>query len=171
MKPDPIIILGSSQSSGGTRLAVESIIGSSAIPVVDLKKLEILPYDYEYRNKEDDYFPLMERIINHDLIVIATPVYWYSMSAIMKAFIDRLSDLLDIRKDLSRLLRGKNLFVIASFGTSLPRGFEDPFEQTCDYMGMHYQGCSFIYHGNNSELQKGNLSMIEKGRKVLFSEN
>lgn len=169
---NPIIILGSSNSFGHTQKAILEIINNHPIPIIDLGKLNIAPYDYEYRNNNDDYISLMERIVNHDMIVLATPVYWYSMSATMKIFIDRLADLVDTRKDLGQKLKGKKLFIISSFGTSLPKGFEDTFEQTCQYMKMIYCGTSFIYSGsNNKEFLKNNKIEIEKARKVLFTNH
>lgn len=166
---NPIIIMGSSRSYGETRKSITTIIGEDqfhTIPFVDLSTLTLSPFDYDHKNRDDDYFPLMNQITNHDLIILATPVYWYTMSSQMKTFIDRLSDLLDIRKDLD--LRGKSLYVIASYGTSRPIGFEDSFSQTCDYMGMIYKGCSFIYHGEDRQLLQGNVSAIEQARSIIF---
>ncbi len=167
MTNSAIIIHGSSRSSSETDQAIKTIIDDNNIPIIDLNTLKISAYDYEHRNRDDDYLVTMERVVQHELIILATPVYWYSVSAIMKIFIDRLSDLLEIRKDIGRKLRGKKLFVIASYGTSLPRGFEDPIEQTCEYLGIKYQGCSFIYNGNNPELKKFNEVEISKARKVI----
>ena len=111
---NPIIILGSSRTFGETRKVVDSIIGNNEVPIIDLKSLDMSIYDYDHYNKNDDFIPLMEQVIKHDLIVLATPVYWYTMSATMKIFLDRLTDLLDIRKDLGRKLYGKKLFIICS---------------------------------------------------------
>ncbi len=87
----------------------------------------------------------------------------------MKTFIDRFSDLLSIRKDLGRQLRGKRILVVASFSTSMPKGFEDPFSQTCEYMGIKYEGCSFIYNGNDVELIKNNALYINKAKEILLA--
>ena len=171
-KMSHIVILGSSRSFGNTKKAVHEIIGECEIPVVDLNTLDIKPYDYEYRNKSDDFMPLVERIIEFETIVLATPVYWYTMSATMKIFIDRINDLLHIRKDLGRQLRGKNLFVIASFNSDLPRGFEDTFEQTCKHLGMKYLGTSFICSGtNNQELLDNNKNESEKAKLIFDTRN
>ena len=83
---NPIIIVGSSRSSGNTRKAVDLIIGNSSIPIIDLKTLNKSIYDYEHQNKNDDFLPLIEGIMGQDLLVLATPVYWYTMSATMKIF-------------------------------------------------------------------------------------
>lgn len=170
---NPIIILGSSRSHGETRKAVDLIVGTNQIPTIDLKTLNISIYDYEHQNKDDDFMPLMEGIMEHDLIVLATPVYWYTMSATMKIFLDRLTDLLEIRKDLGRKLRGKNLFIISSIGTtSLPQGFEDAFWQTAKYLNMEYEGCSFICstNNNNIEVRQFNDLEIAKARNILFKK-
>lgn len=162
-----IIIQGSSRSNGETRKSIQMIVGENDIPIVDLKTMNISGYDYDNLNERDDYISLMERVVQHDLIVLATPVYWYSMSALMKIFIDRLSDLTSIRKDIGRKLRGKKLFIIASFNTSLPQGFEDPFSQTCSYLGMTYLGCSYIYHGEDHALQNFSKQETEKAQQLL----
>ncbi len=163
-----IAILGSSRSFGYTRKALDTIIQGSEIEVIDLKNLNIMPYDYLYQNQSDDFKALMERIITFDTIILATPVYWYTMSALMKIFIDRLSDLLDVQKDMGRRLRGKNIFVVSSFATSLPKGFEDTFEQICTYLGMNYRGTSFICSDeNNVECYKNNVDEIEKAKFTL----
>lgn len=163
-----IVIFGSARSVGHTSKVLDTVLGENTIPIVDLNTLNIAPYDYEYRNQSDDFIPLIERILSYDTLLLATPVYWYSMSTIMKIFLDRISDVLNLRKDLGRQLRGKQLFVIASFNTSYPRGFEDTFEQICEYLGMHYLGTSFVYSGTeNLEFLNNNIAQIEKAQKIL----
>ena len=165
---NPIIILGSSRSHGNTRKVIDQIISKKDVPLVDLNTLNIQPYDYEYLNQSDDFMPLIERIIAFDTIILATPVYWYTMSATMKIFLDRITDLLHIRKDLWRKMGHKKLFVVASFGTSLPKGFEDTFSQTCQYLGFEYVGTSFVYVGQNEEqFANSNQQAIEKANMVL----
>lgn len=163
-----IIIFGSSRRFGNTRKVINDILGQSQIELIDLNTLKISPFDYEHRNSNDDFIPTIERLIAYDTWIIATPVYWYSMSAQHKIFFDRFSDLLSIRKDLGRQLRGKNLFVIASFQTSYPEGFEDMFEQICKYLGMQYLGASFICSETEDiVLLKNNVDHIEKARSIL----
>ncbi len=167
-KKDCIIIMGSARSQGNTKQALSMIPGISGAPMVDLKELDIKPYDYEYKNQNDDFLALIHRLVEYDTWVLATPVYWYSMSSTMKTFIDRISDLLDIHKDVARKLRGKRLFVVASYNTSLPKGFEDTFEQTCGYLGIEYLGTSFIYSGTeNSELLQNNIDELQKSECIF----
>ncbi|WP_115332981.1 flavodoxin family protein [Legionella busanensis] len=165
-----VIIFGSSRSFGNTRKVVDEILGHSGIELIDLNEFNIGLFDYEYRNRNDDFIPLIEKLIAYDTWIIATPVYWYSMSTQHKIFFDRFSDLLKIRKDLGRKLRSKKLFVIASFQSSYPRGFEDIFEQICEYIGMEYLGSSFFYSGiENAEFLQNNILHVEKMKLDILS--
>jgi len=136
-----VVILGTSRSKGNTRRVLETIISGRPVEIVDLSKLQLSAYDYEHQNAGDDFIPLIESIASKQLLILATPVYWFTMSAQLKIFIDRLGDLFTIRNDLGRLLRGKSLAVVAS-GTNreLPPGFESAFRLTCEYLGMQYVG-------------------------------
>lgn len=164
-----VIIFGSSRSFGNTRKIVAEILDYSGIELLDLNKFEISPFDYEHRNRNDDFIPLIESLIGYDTWIIATPVYWYSMSTQHKIFFDRFSDLLDIRKDLAHKLYNKKLFVIASFQSSYPRGFEDTFLQICEYLGMEYLGCCFFYSGTeNTEFLQKNIAHIEKVKSLFL---
>lgn len=151
MKRSRIVIFGSSRNDGNTRQALELVLASIPHDFTDLEALKITPFDYGNLNQNDDFLPLMEKILKYDDIILATPVYWYAASAQMKTFIDRWSDLLTIRKDLGTQLANKNLFVICSYGTEFPLGcasFEAPLRLTSDYMNMNYGGCFYYYSGN-----------------------
>lgn len=171
---NPIIILGSADSFGETYKAVKIILnGREDIPIVDLNNLDITPFDYKHHNKYDDYLPLMEKILKYDLIVLATPTYWYSMSAQMKIFIDRLSDILSVRRDIKEKLCKKHLFVITTYNVSTIKSFEETFVETCKYMNMVYRGCSFIrsdkYYTNklDKSILDENTWQIEKAREII----
>lgn len=141
-KANTVIILGSSRSHGDTRQVADFLAGQTGSDLIDLNDFDISYFDYEHRNAGDDFLPLMERVIaNYDRIVFATPVYWYSMSAVMKTFFDRLSDLLKIRKELGRQLRGKSMAVLScSRADDVDYDFEIPFRLSANYLGMDYLG-------------------------------
>lgn len=158
----PIVLLGSSRGDGGTSQAIQSVFQSTPAPIVYLSELDISYYDYSHANAHDDFMTIAQQMVMHNPIILATPVYWYTMSAMMKTFIDRWSDLLEIRKDIGRRLAGKELYVITSYANSLPRGFEEPFSQTCDYFEIEYKGCYYYYNGNDSYLRHQNHLQAEK---------
>ncbi len=142
MSSRKVIILGSSRKDGDTRMIVDRLQVLSGWDLIDLNDYDISYYDYEHRNAGDDYLPLMRRLIEkYEVMIFATPVYWYSMSGIMKVFFDRFTDLLEIDKDLGRRLRGKKMAAIScSIGNHLGDAFWLPFRETAGYLGMKYLG-------------------------------
>lgn len=141
MKTRAIAILGSSRSNGNTRRLLEIVLNDRPVEVIDVARLDIGYYDYRHRNADDDFARLAPKLIEVRAIVFATPVYWYAMSAPLKTFIDRLSDLLEVRREIGRALRGRIGYLVASSTQSvLPPGFETPFQMTCDYLEMRWGG-------------------------------
>jgi multimeric flavodoxin WrbA len=146
-----LVILGSSRKDGDTRKIVDELIEISGWDVIDLNDYDFSYYDYEHKNLDDDYLDLMRKIIaDYDVLIFATPVYWYSMSGIMKVFFDRITDLLDEEKDLGRKLRGKSLAAIScSGGDNLGESFWLPFSETARYLGMNYLGHTHTVAGHD----------------------
>ena len=150
MQKRVIIIFGSSDSNGKTRQLVNELRTGTDWDFIDLNTKTIGYFDYKFKNQDDDFIPLMRNIIeNYDLIIFATPVYWYTMSGIMKVFFDRISDLLKIHKPIGRQLRGMEMAVICSGAdTNLVDGFYMPFRESAKYLGMTYLG---DFYGNLEE--------------------
>ena len=142
MENKTVIILGSSRKNGNTTNIVDEISKEHNIDVVNLSDYSISYYDYESKNREDDFLPLIRRILEeYDTLIFATPIYWYNMSGIMKVFFDRFSDLIRIEKETGRKLRGKKIGVISnSHDTEIEESFYIPFKKTADYLGMEYLG-------------------------------
>ncbi len=140
--PSILIVQGSSRSHGNTRLVVDQLRQALSADFVDLHDLQIGPFDYEFRHRDDDFIPLMRDFTaRYDTLLVATPVYWYSMSGILKDFFDRISDLLKIEKETGRLLRGKNLAMLSCSGADdRISSFSDVFVASADYLGMNYLG-------------------------------
>jgi multimeric flavodoxin WrbA len=115
MRTKAIIIQGSSNSYGDTNKTVTYINEKFGIEIIDLKTKHIGQFDYEFKNRDDDFLPLIKDTLEkYDLLILATPVYWYTMSGIMKKFFDRISDFLKIDKDNGRNFRGKQMAVLSS---------------------------------------------------------
>ena len=163
-----IVIFGSARGDGDTKAAVLQVLHGIAYDFIDLATLQISAYDYEHKNQNDDFLPLVEKMVTYDDIILATPVYWYAASAQMKTFIDRWSDLLSIRKELGRKLAGKNLFVISSYSADSQASrvsFETPIQMTCAYMNMVYGGCFYALPEKNAS---GNTSEDKNRERDAF---
>jgi multimeric flavodoxin WrbA len=94
-------VIGSPRKNGNTHVLVSKIlegmhnegISTEIIFLNDLLIKECDGCHVCWKNekcvKKDDMSNLYEKIIESDVIVFGTPVYWYGPTALMKGFIDR----------------------------------------------------------------------------------
>ncbi|MCT4622915.1 MAG: NAD(P)H-dependent oxidoreductase [Schleiferiaceae bacterium] len=146
-----MIIQGSARSEGNTKAVVTLLQQKLNADVIDLKKLDYSGFDYAHANREDDFLPTMKKLVQYDLFLFVTPVYWYSMSGLMKNFFDRITDCLKIDKETGRKLRGLKMAAVACGSDDLEaEGFFIPFQKSADYLGMTYKGSlhTWAHHGN-----------------------
>ncbi len=142
-----IAVIGSSRRNGNTGKLIDLIAKELNIEVIDLSLKNISPFDYEHKNADDDFMPLMNHLLKYDNIIFVSPVYWFSMSAQMKVFIDRMSDFLSIEelKSKGRELRSKAGYVVStSVSDNIADSFIDSFTNTFDYLGLEYGGCIHV---------------------------
>jgi multimeric flavodoxin WrbA len=161
-----IALLSSSRRLGNTGQLIDRIALELDIEVVDLARQRMSSFDYEHLNRNDDFEPLMQRVLEHQQIIFATPIYWYAVSPAMKVFLDRLSDLLELPDLLSegRRLRGKNAYVACtSIGNEPSAAFMDAFLETFNYLGMHFGGVAHV------NCQDGYLPAIHDSEAVAFA--
>lgn len=91
------------------------------------------PYDYNHHHEADDFLPLARAMTRAQAIVFASPVYWYSMSAQMKTFFDRMTDLTETHKALGKALAGTSVFAVSTSGSkTAPQCFVAPFAGAAD---------------------------------------
>lgn len=138
-----IILFASSRRHGNTGRLADRIANELEAELIDLGEKNISAFDYEHRNRNDDFEPLMEKVLGFDNIVFASPVYWYSVAPPMKVFIDRISDFLDLPDllDKGRRLRGKKGYVICTSISDVPdEPFINAFKNTFSYLGMDFGG-------------------------------
>jgi multimeric flavodoxin WrbA len=164
-----IALLGSSRRHGNTGQLVDDVATQLDIEVVDLGQLRLSPYDYEHRNRGDDFEPLMKRVLECDHIIVGSPVYWYSVSPPVKVFLDRITDYLDIPEllDDGRRLRGKTGHIVCtSIYDSAPQSFVGALTATFEYLGMQVGG---MLHANCSDgysKPSHELAVVEFAQKV-----
>ena len=138
--------MGSARQQSDTKSYVDFAFKQTEHKLFDLLENNISSYNYNRVYPASDNFnQLIEEILNHDIIIFATPVYWYSMSGLMKNVFDRFTDLVTIQKATGRKLKNKSVFLLAvGPDQELPDGFEIPFQKTAVYLGMHYKGCAYF---------------------------
>ena len=164
----PLIIFGSSRKNGNTGIIINEVFQGEEYDLVNLNDLNIGYYQYTDKTQQDDFIDQILKMQRTETIIFATPIYWYSMSAQMKTFFDRFSDLINVRKDLGQSLKSKRVFLITSSSQNyLPQGFEMPFKGIADYFGMVYKGSlhSWSKDGKIPEVLKDS---IQKFRNKIF---
>ena len=143
-------MLASSRSDGNTRLALDILREGYESEFVDLLQKRVATYDYNYGNRDDDFLPLARLLNQHDPIVFATPIYWYTMSAQLKVFLDRATDLLRYREEreygkLGHGLVGRKVFLLSTGAEEeIPPAFEEPFRLTFEYLEMQWCGNLYV---------------------------
>lgn len=153
-----LVVLGSPRKKGNSALLAEKVAaGAKAagaeVETFFLQKMTIAPCtacDGCRKKKatgcvvQDDMQQLYPKILAADALVIASPVYWFSVSAQTKAFIDRWYAL----NKNPGTLAGKNLGVVLSFAgedvfTSGAVNALRMFQDMCAYLGVRIE--SMIY--------------------------
>lgn len=95
-----VVIHGSTRPNGNTEYLTYQAVPKDVGTHIYLRDHEIKPIiDYRHTEEgfppcEDDHEKLIDVMLAHDIILFSTPIYWYSMSGIMKTFIDRFSQIL-----------------------------------------------------------------------------
>jgi multimeric flavodoxin WrbA len=143
-----VALFASSRRHGNTGQLMDRVAQELQIEIIDLNRKTISAFDYEHRNRQDDFEPLIDHVLEFEQIIFASPVYWYAVCPPMKIFLDRISDLLELPDLLARgrRLRGKSVYVLC---TSIEDEADTPFvsawRETCNYLGMRYCG---LLHAN-----------------------
>ena len=138
-----LALFSSARRYGNTGRLMDRVAAELGVEITDLTEKRITPYAYEHSHRDDDFEPLMSYLLGFEQLIVASPVYWYSVAPPIKAFLDRISDYLELPELLEqgRRLRGKSGFILCTSVMDVPdAGFINAFQQTFDYLGMRYGG-------------------------------
>ena len=173
-----LIINGSARTNGDTAKLVQEVISClkfspDAYEIVELCRLRIAPYSYETPVDIDDFISLIERCCVSSHIIIATPIYWYTVSTHTKIFLDRLTDLLYHHTALKQRLAGRSLGVVTSFASRTPKFAQETqaymdwmFQGICDYMRLKYLGSYFHQNSAPYPIQREALFSLSDEKKL-----
>jgi multimeric flavodoxin WrbA len=92
---------------------------------------------------KDEVTPVLGKMLSADVIVMATPLYFFSASAQIKIIFDRMFSLYKWDNEADTMqtpLKGKTFVVLASaYEDTGLECLETPFKLTADYTGMHFK--------------------------------
>jgi multimeric flavodoxin WrbA len=161
-----LIIAGSARDGGNTAAAVDHLcncLDGQGQQIINLNSLRLEPFRYG-RIAADDFSMIVGRMIEHRQIVLATPVYWYAMSGLMKIFFDRLTDLLReaAGEQIGRALAGRELWLLATGADdTLPEGFIEPFARTAEYFAMSWRDAFYVRMNKDAPPGEQDLTVID----------
>ncbi|GAF11503.1 Trp repressor binding protein [Bacillus sp. JCM 19045] len=93
-------IIGSTRRGGNTEELAQMVTADIPTTIIKLSELTLHPFTDLRHTKEgfpsalDDYDQIVQAFMENDLLIFATPLYWYGMSSLMKTMFDRLSQAL-----------------------------------------------------------------------------
>jgi multimeric flavodoxin WrbA len=174
------VIYGGTRPKGNTETLTELAIKGLEVERIHLKDYKINPIE-DYRHSEegfsevnDDYNSIIARILPHDILIFATPIYWYSMSGTMKNFIDRWSQTLRDPKfpNFKENMSKKKVYVIAVGGdTPYLKGLPliQQFQYIFGFMGSSFEGYVLGKGNQPGEILSDNVALTaaEELRKKL----
>ena len=181
-----LVLLGSPRKKGNTAALADQIIAGAESAGATAERIflhgkDISPCQACYACQrpesegcaiDDDMQPIYNKLIEADGWVIASPVYWFCMSAQTKLFLDRCFALPAYKKDA---FSGKRIAVAMSFGD------EDAFNSGCvnalrtfqdsaRYVGAKLVGMVYGSADKPGEI-KSNLSLMQQaevlGKKLV----
>jgi len=158
MAKNILVISGSPKKDGNTSLLIEWLsqgvrsVGSSVevIRAADLKhkvvgcnSCRVCQKETEYRCViKDEVSDCVARFAQVDVIVMASPLYFYGASSQLKAVMDRMFSLYKWDNEANTMttpLKGKTFVFLGSGYEDVGFDvFEKPFQLTAEYTGMHY---------------------------------
>ena len=142
-------LIGSTRTDGNSELLADLVTEGIKHQKVYLKDLSIRPIEDLRHAKEgfqkvdDDYDQIIKVFLENDIVIFSTPIYWYSMSGIMKNMVDRFSHAIRDERypQLKERLKEVETIVIA-VGGDKPRIKGLPliqqFQYTFDFLSMRF---------------------------------
>ncbi|MBM7602740.1 multimeric flavodoxin WrbA [Metabacillus crassostreae] len=146
-----VVLHGSTRRNGNTETLTNQAVLGVKVEHIYLRDYEIKPIE-DMRHEQsgfghvnDSYNSIIERIMSHNILIFATPIYWYSMTGKMKNFVDRWSQTIRDKniQNFKRQMERKKAFVIAVGGDEpsikgLP--LIQQFKYIFDFIGIDFSG-------------------------------
>ncbi|MFD1020051.1 flavodoxin family protein [Thalassobacillus hwangdonensis] len=164
-----LVLSGSSRKNGNTDYMIDHLMNGVDYTNIhladyDMKPIEDMRHTHEgFAPVDDDYEKLLQHFLDHDIIVFATPIYWFGMSGIMKTFIDRWSQYMrDERYDLKAAFAEKKAYVTIVGGsdpkiTGLP--LIQQFGHIFDFVHMDFIDYVIGYGVKPQEVKTDNVTL------------
>lgn len=154
--------IGSARTNGSTHWILNRLIDgfnkfkdeNMLINKVDLYNYEIKPIAREFMESNEVHIhndgmkELIPMILTSKVIILATPIYWHSVSGIMKNFMDRWYDFSDAKGNLN--LDAKGIAVVTAHANP-SNSMTYPVFKMIEESSKH---CNMVYLGGVNTIAK-----------------
>lgn len=151
-----LALAGSPRKGGNTDVLADECLRGGQQAGADVEKVylddlnigpigdvgEVRTYERVDVRSDDDFPKLLERFLDADIVVIASPVYWFGVSAQTKCFIDRLSCYFRVPPYANRF-DGKGYVILCSWGADRPnhgKSITEPLKGCVEVLRGEYLG-------------------------------
>ncbi len=171
-----VAIVGSPRPKGNTNYLVDQALEEAAKLGAQTEKILLSKYkvnpclghddcsSYKSCIQKDDAIWILDEFINADGVILATPVYWYNVSAQMKAFIDR--NHFPYKHDVKYKAKTVGLIVVAT-----TEGIDDTLHtlNQCVDWWFNIETCGkYIVSGYADKVgdARNNLTLVEEAKQL-----
>lgn len=186
-----LFLLGSARRAGNTELlarhAARSLPDDVSQVWLHLADHTLPPFEdirhhetRKYAVTTDGENTLLNATLDATDIVIASPVYWYNVSATTKHYLDHWSAWMRLDGvDFKKRMAGENMWAVTAFSDDDPAGAQplvDCLRLSAEYMKMHWSGALFGYGNrpgdvlNHPESLNRAAAFFESGREAAGRE-
>ena len=162
-----LVIFSSANPKGNTARLIEHLTSHIDLEIINLDSYKISPYRYDNQYEPDDFYSIFERILDSDNLIFASPTYWYTVTAPMKVFFDRMTELTDKKelKPKARALASKRTFILTTSARhQICPIFETFFVEICKYFKMEYVSS---LHAKQDDINMQEISQFASSLKSL----
>ena len=171
-----LAIVGSPRLKGNTNYLVDQALGEAAKLGAQTERLVLSQYEinpclghddcatFDSCQQKDDAGWILEKFCEADGVILATPVYYYNVTAQMKVFIDRNYFL--YKHDRKCKARAVGIIVVAE-----QEAIEDTLHTLKQFIGDRFDvGADRIFtvsgYANKLGEARSNLPLVEEARKL-----
>ncbi|UEX89868.1 flavodoxin family protein [Staphylococcus ratti] len=169
------VLFGGSRENGNTATLTRKVLEGHEHQWINLTQLSFKPVR-DVRHEEnhilsynDDYQTVIDQVLQSDEVIFASPVYWYSVSATLKSFIDHWSETLQDPRYHDFKERMENInFRLVLVGGDSPRIKALPCVQQIEYslqfLGAHLADYLIGYAEKPEEIYQDHYAIREAER-------
>lgn len=160
------VVYGSAVPNENEEMLTQYVIkGKPEVTEIHLRDYHMKSRDQIYEPlKKDEYNQIIDQMIESDVLILATPMYCYGVSGLMKTFVDRwpMVDEEDPSRNFMEAMRGKQVYLIIT-GEDYPHKKALPiiqqFKYICRAAEMDFNGYLIAEAGVTEDVEKNEVAI------------